>query len=85
MLRAFRAAFACALITLAITGTARAAGGTYEQQAQVRAALQASAFPRGVVPAQVVIRSARKSPADAWAGLPRARLTSLLGALLRRE
>lgn len=29
MLRALRVAFACALITLAVTGTARAAGGNY--------------------------------------------------------
>lgn len=55
MLRALRAAFACALITLAVTGTARATGGDYvfdggtaQQQGVVRAALDASAFPWGV-------------------------------------
>lgn len=62
MLRALRAALACALITLAVTGTARAAGGNYVidggtpiQQEEVRSALSASAFPWSVVPRQVQI------------------------------
>ena len=65
MLRALRAAFACALITLAVTGTARAAGGNYTfdggtaaEQQQVTSALEASAFPWGVVPGLVTIHVA---------------------------
>ncbi len=65
MLRALRAALACALITLAVAGTAcpaRAAGGHYVidggtpiQQEEVRSALSASAFPWSIVPRQVQI------------------------------
>lgn len=75
MVRALRAALACALITLAITGTARAAGGNYafdggtpDQRAQVRAALEASAFPWGVVPRQIVIHIAPGLPTQATPG-----------------
>lgn len=75
MLRALRAALACALITLAITGTARAAGGNYtfaggtpDEQAQVRQALDASSFPWGVVPRQVVIHIGAGLPSEATPG-----------------
>mgnify|MGYP006285967473 CR=1 FL=1 len=75
MLRALRAAVACALITLAVTGTARAAGGTYTfasgtpaQQQEVRNALEASSFPWGVVPRQIVIRIAPGLPSEATPG-----------------
>lgn len=78
MLRALRAAFACALITLAVTGTARAAGGNYvfdggtaQQQRVVRSALEVSTFPWGVVPRQVVIHvasgiSSQATPGQIW-------------------
>ena len=62
MLRALRAALACALVTLAIAGTARAAGGSYvidgatpAQQQQVKSALDASSFPWSIVPQQIQI------------------------------
>jgi hypothetical protein len=78
VLRALRAAFACALITLAVTGTARAAGGNYTfdggtaiEQQQVTSALNASAFPWGVVPGLVTIHVApglatRSVPGQIW-------------------
>lgn len=75
MLRALRAAFACVLITLAITGTARAAGGNYVfdggtplQQREVRSALDASSFPWSVVPRQIVIHVAKGLPSEATPG-----------------
>lgn len=75
MLRALRAALACALITLAVTGTARAAGGNYvfaggtpDEQSQVRQALDASSFPWGVVPHQVVIHIGAGLPSEATPG-----------------
>ena len=75
MLRALRAAVACALITLAVTGTARAAGGNYTfasgtaaEQQEVRNALEASSFPWGVVPRQIVIRIAPGLPSEATPG-----------------
>lgn len=78
MLRAFRAALACALITLAVTGTARAAGGNYvidggtvTQQQEVTSALAASSFPWSVVPRQIVIHVAsgiatQSTPGQMW-------------------
>ena len=78
MLRAPRAALACALIALAFTGTARAAGGDYvidggtpAQQQQVRSALTASTFPWSVVPRQIVIHVAsglatQSTPGQIW-------------------
>lgn len=75
MLRALRAAFACALITLAITGTARAAGGTYQfaggtpaEQAEVKAALDASAFPWSVVPQTITIHVGAGMPTQSVPG-----------------
>lgn len=75
MLRALRAALACALITLAVTGTARAGGGNYTfasgtplQQAEVRNALEASAFPWSVVPQKIVIRIAPGLPTESTPG-----------------
>ena len=75
MLRAVRAAFACALITLAVTGTARAAGGNYvfdggtaQQQRVVTSALEASTFPWGIVPRQIVIHVTSGVPSQATPG-----------------
>ena len=75
MLRALRAALACALITLAVTGTARAAGGDYvfaggtpQQQREVRSALEASTFPWNVVPRQIVIHVAKGLASEATPG-----------------
>ncbi len=75
MLRALRAAFACALITLAVTGTARAAGGNYSfdggtpaEQQEVRRALDASSFPWGVVPGKVTIHIAAGIPVQSTPG-----------------
>lgn len=75
MLRALRVAFACALISLAVAGTARAGGGNYvfnggtaAQQAEVKAALDASSFPWSVVPRQVVIHIGSGYPTQATPG-----------------
>lgn len=75
MLRALRAALACALITLAVTGTARAAGGNYvidggtpTQQEEVRSALSASAFPWSVVPRQIQIHVVAGATTQSTAG-----------------
>ena len=78
MLRALRAALACALISLAVAGTARAAGGDYvidggtpAQQQQVRSALTASSFPWSVVPRKIVIHvvsgiATQSTPGQVW-------------------
>lgn len=78
LLRALRVAFACALISLAVAGTARAAGGTYAfqggtpaEQQQVRDALDASSFPWSVVPRTIVIHigaglASEATPGDIW-------------------
>lgn len=75
MLRALRAAFACALITLAVTGTARAAGGNYAfdggtpaEQQEVHRALDASSFPWSVVPGKVTIHIAAGLPVQSTPG-----------------
>jgi len=78
VVRGLRAALTCALVTLAITGTARAAGGNYvidggtpAQQQQVRSALTASSFPWSVVPRQIAIHVGRglvtqSTPGQVW-------------------
>jgi hypothetical protein len=66
----------CSLaLTLALSGTARAGGGNYvfsggtgAQQAQVRNALNASAFDWSLVPAQITIRIARGIGSEAVPG-----------------
>jgi hypothetical protein len=71
-LRILLAALACLLIT---AGTARAAGGSYtfdggtpSQQAQVRSALEASAFEWSLVPGTVTIHIARGIESEALPG-----------------
>ena len=71
-LRIFLAALACLLVT---AGTARAAGGSYafdggtpSQRAQVRAALDASAFDWSLVPGTVTIHIARAIESEALPG-----------------
>jgi len=75
LLRALSVAFACALISLAFAGTARAGGGNYvfnggtpAQQAEVKVALDASSFPWSVVPRQVVIHIGAGYPTQATPG-----------------
>jgi hypothetical protein len=65
MTRALRTLFLTTLAALALTGNAQAAGGNYvvdggtaKQRAQVRAALNASAFNWSLVPAQIKIHVA---------------------------
>jgi len=62
MARKFKVAFAAVFAVLALAGNAQAAGGNYAfdggtvaEQTQVRAALNASAFPWSLVPGQVTI------------------------------
>jgi hypothetical protein len=62
MARKFKVALAAAFATLALAGNAQAGGGNYvfdggnaAEQRQVRSALDASAFPWNLVPAQVTI------------------------------
>jgi len=62
MARTFKVALAAVVSALALAGNAQAAGGNYvfdrgtvAEQAQVRAALNASAFPWSLVPRQVTI------------------------------
>lgn len=63
------------LTALALSGTAHAAGGSYtfeggtgKERAQVRAALEASAFPWDIVPAQITIHIARGNDSHALPG-----------------
>jgi hypothetical protein len=64
-----------AFVTLALAGNALArtgnyvfAGGTPAEQANVRAALDASAFDWSLVPAQITIQIGRDYPSAAWRG-----------------
>ena len=78
MLRLLRHAVIALLAALALTGSAQAAGGDYvfdggtaKEQAQVKAALDASSFDWNVVPVEITIhieRGARPhaTPGDIW-------------------
>jgi hypothetical protein len=75
MLRRLRHALVTLAAALVFTGAAQAAGGNYvfdggtaKEQAQVRAALAASAFDWSVVPAQVTIHLARGTEPHATPG-----------------
>ena len=79
MLRSLRCALIAAFASLAFAGAAHAAGGNYvfdggtaKEQAQVRAALNVSAFNWSLVPAQITIHiaanlaSSDATPGEIW-------------------